>query len=188
MILCGVIARGTTILAKYIQVAGSNMNEFTDKVLEKITATSDMSKKSYKCEEFMIYYISQRRFIFLAIAQQNIPQEKAFEFLEDVKQKFEIHAGDRARNALENELDGQFADVLKNGMHRANPSQLDIITKDMNEVKEQLVMAIEAAIQRGVMLDDLLAKTEDLQVNSSIFKNNAVQTYRHMWYVLGVGV
>ena len=186
MILCGVIARGTTILAKYIR-AGSNMKTHIDKALVKIAATSDTSNNSYTYGEFMIYYIRQRSFIFLAIAQKDISQEKAFEFLEDVKQKFETHAGERARNALENELDGQFEETLKNGMHRHSPSQLDNLNKDMDAVKEELIKAIEAALQRAEQMEILLAKTDDLQINTGLFRRNAEQINRHMWYVFEVG-
>ena len=185
MILCGVIARGTTILAKYIQVAGCNMNEFINNVLEKITATSDTSN-SYTHGEFMIYYISERNIIYLAIAQQDIPQEKAFEFLEGVKEKFQRYAGDRARSALENDFDGEFGEVLKNGMHRATPSQIDNLNKDMNDVKVIMIDAIDAAISRGEKMDVLLDKTDDLQTNAGTFKRQAVSIQRHMWYAFRV--
>ena len=184
MILSGVIARGTTILAKYIEVAGSNMNDFIDKVLEKINATSDTSNNSYTHGEFMIYYISERGIIYLAIAQQDISQEKAFEFLEGVKEKFQRYAGDRARSALENDYEGEFGEVLKNGMHRAIPDKLDIVNKDMDEVKVIMIQNIDAAISRGERMDVLLDKTDDLQTNAGTFKRQAVQIQRHMWYVL----
>ena len=186
MILSGVIARGTTILAHYTQVAGSNMNEYIDKVLEKISATSDKSNKSYTDGEFMIYYISERNIIYLAIAQQDIPQEKAFEFLEGVKEKFQRYAGDRARSALENDFDGEFGEVLKNGMHRATPSQIDNLNKDMNDVKVIMIDAIDAAISRGEKMDVLLDKTDDLQTNAGTFKRQAVSIQRHMWYAFWV--
>ena len=171
MILCGVIARGTTILAKYIQVAGSNMNEFINNVLEKITATSDTSN-SYTHGEFMIYYISERNIIYLAIAQQDIPQEKAFEFLEYVKQKFERHAGDRARS--ENDFDGEFGEVLKIGMQRATP--IEISCPIIREEISCPPMSIDAC------LADI--ETNKLQTNTGTFKRQAVQIQRHMWWVL----
>ena len=125
--------------------------------------------------------------MYLAIAQQNIPQDNAFNFLEDVKEKFQSHAGDRARSALANEFDADFGEVvLKNGMMRAMPSQIVIINEDMRQVKELMVQAIGAALQRGVMLDDLDDKIDDLLENANTFKSRAVQIQRHMWYVLEV--
>ena len=183
MILCGVISRGTTILAKYIQVAGSNMNEFIDKVLEKISATSDESN-SYTHGEFMIYYISQRGITYLAIAQQNIPQENAFKFLGEVMEKFQSYAGDNARSALAYAYDGEFGEILKNGMLRATASQIECdFGEDMNEVKIIMTQNIEIAINRGEKMDDLLDKTDDLQTNAGIFKRQAVQIQKYMWYI-----
>ena len=180
MILCGVIARGTTILAKYIQVAGSNMNEFIGKVLEKIPVITD-ERKSYTHGEFLVYYISERGIVYLAIAQQDIRQEKVFEFLEMVKQKFQRYAGDRARSALVNQFDGEFGDVLRNGMLRANPSRLESIEEDMKEVKGTMIKTIDAALQRGEKMDDLLEKTDDLQTNAGTFKRQAGIIQRRMW-------
>ena len=187
MILCGVISRGTTILAKYIQVAGSNMNEFIDKVLEKISATSDESN-SYTHGEFMIYYISQRGITYLAIAQQDIPQENAFKFLQEVMEKFQRYAGDSARSALAHAYDGEFGEILKNGMLRATPSQIDTLNKDMDEVKVIMIQNIDAALQRGERMDVLLDKTDDLQTNAGTFKRQAVQIQRHMWYVVEIEI
>ena len=182
MILAGVISRGTTILAKYIQVAGSNMNEFIDEVLAKVTVNSD-SRNHNSHGEFLIYYISERGIVYLAIAQQDIPQENVFRFLEEVKEKFQRYVGDRARSALANQFEGEWGTVLKNGMLKATPSQLDIINKDMDEVKGIMVQSIDAALQRGEKMDDLLDKTDELQTNAGTFKRQAVQIQRHMWYI-----
>merc|ERR1711971_503429 len=181
MILAGVISRGTTILAKYIQVAGSNMNEFIDEVLAKVTMNSD-ARNHNSHGEFLIYYISERGIVYLAIAQQDIPQENVFRFLEEVKEKFQRYVGDRARSALANEFEGEWGTVLKNGMLKATPSQLDIINKDMDEVKGYMVKSIDAALQRGEKMDDLLDKTDELQTNAGTFKRQAVQIQRHMWW------
>ena len=187
MILCGVIARGTTILAKYIQVAGSNMNEFINNVLEKISATCDTSNNSYTHGEFMIYYISERNIIYLAIAQQDIPQEKAFEFLEGVKEKFQRYAGDRAMSALENDFDGEFGEVLKNGMLRATSMQISCAPwKDLDEdIKGIMIQNIEDAISRGGEISCTpFSQTDDLQTNAGTFKRQAVVIIqRRMWYV-----
>ena len=182
MILCGVVSRGTTVLAKYTQVVG-NWNEFIDEVLGKVTVISDTSNH-YSHGEYLIYYISERGIVYLAIAQQDIPQENAFNFLEDVKEKFQRYFGDRARSALANQFDGEFGDVLKGRMLRANPSKVEVLNKDMEEVKVIMVQNIDAALQRGERMDVLLDKTDDLQTNAGTFKRQAVQIQRHMWYVL----
>ena len=184
MILCGVIARGTTILAKYIQVAGSNMNEFINNVLEKISATFDTSNNSYTHGEFMIYYISERNIIYLAIAQQDIPQEKAFEFLEGVKEKFQRYAGDRAMSALENDFDGEFREVLKNGMLRATSMQISCAPwKDIrDEDKVILIQNIEDAYSRTEWISCTpFGQTDNFQTNAGTFKRRAVVIQRRMW-------
>ena len=183
MILCGVVSRGTTILSKYIQeVAGSNMNEFIDQVLGNISIISN-TRNSYRVKEtpVLVYYISERGIVYMAITQENMPQENVFKFLEDVKEKFQRYFGDRARSALANQFDGEFGDVLKGGMLRANPSQITIINNEMEEVKGIMVKSIDAALQRGERMDVLLDKTDDLQTNAGTFKRQAVQIQRNMW-------
>ena len=84
MILAGVISRGTTILAKYIQVAGIDVfiDEFIDKELAKVIENSD-TRNHYSNGKFQIYCIRERGIVYLAIAEQNdnIPQENVFNFL-----------------------------------------------------------------------------------------------------------
>ena len=182
MILCGVISRGTTILAKYIQVAGSNMNEFIEKVLEKVSVRSE-PMNSYTHGEFMIHYICQQGIVYLAITQQGFPQDKVLEFLEEVMEKFQRYVGDRARSALAYSFNGEFGEVLKNGMLRATPSKIDSLNEDMNDVKVIMIQNIDKALERGERMYDLLLKTDDLQTNSTTFRRQAVQIQNKMWYV-----
>ena len=192
MILCGVISRGTTILAKYIQVAGSNMNEFIDKVLEKISATSDESN-SYTHGEFMIYYMSQRGITYLAIAQQDIPRENVFKFLEDVMEKFQRYASDSARlGALGYAYDGEFGEVLKNGMRRATPSEIICdMGEDINDVKCKLIQNIESCLDGEEIVCGDLYDNDDLVTNVGTFKRQSkktIQIQRHIWYVVVDGI
>ena len=159
------------------------MNEFIDQVLGNISIISN-TRNSYRVKEtpVLVYYISERGIVYMAITQENMPQENVFKFLEDVKEKFQNHVGDRARSALANEFDVEFGEVvLKGEMQRANPSKLDDINEDMRQVKELMVKAIEAALQRGVILDGLDKKIDDLLENANTFKSQAVQIQRNMW-------
>ena len=180
MILCGVISRGTTILAKY-EVGDPPLDDFIDKVLEDISAKSDESG-ILTFGELTIYYMSQRSITYVAIAQKDIPKENAFKFLGEVMEKFQRYAGDSARSALAHAYDGEFGEILKNGMLRATPSQIDTLNKDMNEVKRIMIQNIEACLERGDKIDDFLLKTDDLKTNSSTFKKVAVDVYRYMWW------
>ena len=185
MILAGVISRGTTIMAKYIQVTGIDVfiDEFIDKELAKVIKNSD-TRNHYSNGKFQIYYIRERGIVYLAIAEKDIPQENAFNFLEEVKEKFQSHVGDRARNALAHQFDGDFGVVLKNGMLKATPDKLDIINKDMEEIKALMIENIKAALDRGEKLEDVIAKTDQLKNNAGTFRGQAGQLQGHMWCIL----
>ena len=180
MILCGVISRGTTILAKY-EVGDPPLNEFIDKVLETISATSDESN-IFTYGELRIYYMSQRSITYVAIAQQDIPKENVFKFLGEVLEEFQRYAGDSARSALAHAYDEEFGEILKNRMLRATPTQLDNLNKDMDEVKRIMIQNIETCLDTGKKIDVILNNTNYLQTNTEIFKRQAAQIHRQMWW------
>ena len=64
-ILCCVVSRGTTVLARYAQCAG-NINEICELVLGKIPPGE--GKMSYSHGEFLYHYTSKQGIITLAIS------------------------------------------------------------------------------------------------------------------------
>lgn len=63
-ILYSVIARGTTVLAKYASCSG-NFSEVTEQIIEKISAENH--KLTYSHDTYLFHYICENRVIYMCI-------------------------------------------------------------------------------------------------------------------------
>ncbi|KAG8541560.1 hypothetical protein GDO81_028696 [Engystomops pustulosus] len=129
-ILFSVVARGTTILAKHAW-CGGNFLEVTEQILAKIP--SENNKLTYSHGSYLFHYICQDRIIYLCITDDRdlqvqfscpstmdlgeIPypdfeRSRAFNFLNEVKKRFQTTYGSRAQTALPYAMNSEFSSVL----------------------------------------------------------------------------
>ncbi|MBN3279214.1 VAMP7 protein, partial [Polyodon spathula] len=108
-ILFAVVARGTTILAKHAW-CGGNFLEVTEQVLAKIP--SENNKLTYSHGNYLFHYICQDRIIFLCITDDDFERSRAFNFLNEIKKRFQTTYGSRAQTALPYAMNSEFSSLL----------------------------------------------------------------------------
>ena len=197
-ILCCVVSRGTTVLARYAQCAG-NFSEICELVLGKIPPGD--GKMSYSHGEFFYHYTSKQGIITLAISGRkhqelnisqacHIPdssfdQGAAFSFLDVVFDKFNLQYGARAQTAIAFAMNTEFSLVMANEMKRANtreePNKITTLQEEVDQVKDIMVANIDVIMERGEKLDLLVDKTENLSANSVTFRTTSRNLQRAMW-------
>jgi len=182
-LLCCVVSRGTTVLARYAQCAG-NFSEICELVLVKIPPGD--GKMSYSHGEFLYHYTSQQGIITLAISDCSVVQAAAFSFLEVVQDKFRLQYGSRAQTAIAFAMNTEFSLVIANEMKRANtreePDKISSLQEEVDQVKNIMVANIDVILERGEKLDLLVDKTENLSANSVTFRTTSRNLQRAMWY------
>lgn len=109
-ILYAVVARQSTVLAKYAECVG-NFQEVTEQVIQKIQMENH--KLTYAHGNYLIHYICEDRVVYMCITDnvslprfigraalaecfyflQDFDRSKAFMFLADIKRKFEAKYG-----------------------------------------------------------------------------------------------
>jgi len=179
-ILCCVVSRGTTILAKYAELAG-NLSQVADQVLAKITPGD--SRVTLDHGDFQSHYISSGGIVTLAIVSKGFDRMVVFTFLEKIAEKFKTQYGHRANSAIAYAMNNDFSLVMANEMNRFNnPDKITVLKKDLETVRVQMNENIEVVMQRGEKLDLLIEKTETLSNNSSTFRRNATTLQRKIWW------
>ncbi|XP_065546112.1 vesicle-associated membrane protein 7 isoform X3 [Lathamus discolor] len=108
-ILFAVVARGTTILAKHAW-CGGNFLEVTEQILAKIP--SENNKLTYSHGNYLFHYICQDRIIYLCITDDDFERSRAFNFLNEIKKRFQTTYGSRAQTALPYAMNSEFSSVL----------------------------------------------------------------------------
>ncbi|XP_055421517.1 vesicle-associated membrane protein 7 isoform X5 [Bubalus kerabau] len=108
-ILFAVVARGTTILAKHAW-CGGNFLEVTEQILAKIP--SENNKLTYSHGNYLFHYICQDRIVYLCITDDDFERSRAFNFLNEIKKRFQTTYGSRAQTALPYAMNSEFSSVL----------------------------------------------------------------------------
>ncbi|XP_077984986.1 vesicle-associated membrane protein 7-like [Glandiceps talaboti] len=180
-ILFSVVARGTTILAKYASCQG-NFNEVTEQILMKVPPEN--AKLTYTHDHYLFHYVSDDRIIYLCITDDDFERSRAFLFLQEVKRRFVTMYGSRAQTALPFAMNSEFSRVLQTQMrHYSESSDVDNVSRvqgEIDELKGIMVKNIDTIAARGEKLELLIDKTEDLEANSITFKKSSRSLARSM--------
>ncbi|MEE6496361.1 hypothetical protein FKM82_002323 [Ascaphus truei] len=168
-ILFAVVARGTTILAKHAW-CGGNFLEVTEQILAKIP--SENSKLTYSHGSYLYHYICQDRIIYLCITDDDYERSRAFNFLNEIKKRFQTTYGSRAQTALPYAMNSEFSSVLAAQLkHHSENKSVDRVVEtqtQVDELKGIMVRNIDLVAQRGERLELLIDKTENLVDSVSI--------------------
>ncbi|XP_035828265.1 vesicle-associated membrane protein 7, partial [Aplysia californica] len=169
-ILYSVVARGTTVLAKYASCAG-NFTEVTEQILTKIP--QENSKLTYSHGSYLFHYVTEERLVYLCITDDEFERSKAFMYLNEIKRRFQSQYGVRAQTALPYAMNSDFSRTMSSQMRSVSEDKPDQVTKVQDQVEELkgiMVRNIDQLAERGERLELLVDKTEDLSANSVTFK------------------
>nr|XP_012602410.1 vesicle-associated membrane protein 7 isoform X1 [Microcebus murinus] len=173
-ILFAVVARGTTILAKHAW-CGGNFLEVTEQILAKIP--SENNKLTYSHGNYLFHYICQDRIVYLCITDDDFERSRAFNFMNEIKKRFQTTYGSRAQTALPYAMNSEFSSVLAAQLkHHSENKGLDKVMEtqaQVDELKGIMVRNIDLVAQRGERLELLIDKTENLVDSSVTFKTTS---------------
>ncbi|CAH1785122.1 unnamed protein product [Owenia fusiformis] len=151
--------------------------DFTSKIITE--RTTPASRASVKEQEYMCHvYVRRDNLAGVLISDHEYPQRVSFtllnKLLEDFAAKFPAHTWS---SSPENSID--FPQCSQFLAKYQNPKEADAMTKimaDLDETKIILHNTIDAVLQRGEKLDDLVDKSEGLSTQSKAFYKTAKKT------------
>ena len=133
-----------------------------------------------------VYADPAGRWCAVCFVTEDYPQRVAFDYLSKLSDAFLKATGGRVDDSADNRAPVGFAaehSALLGSYQNAN--EVDKLTKIQNELEQTKVVmhrTIEEALQRGVKIDGLVAKSQDLSGSSKMFfktakKQNQCCTY-----------
>ncbi|XP_005700597.1 PREDICTED: vesicle-associated membrane protein 7 isoform X2 [Capra hircus] len=153
-ILFAVVARGTTILAKHAW-CGGNFLEVTEQILAKIP--SENNKLTYSHGNYLFHYICQDRIVYLCITDDDFERSRAFNFLNEIKKRFQTTYGSRAQTALPYAMNSEFSSVLAAQLkHHSENKGLDKVMETQAQVDEL----------KGIMVRNIVCHLQNNQQKS----------------------
>jgi len=183
-ILYTVVARGSTVLVKYATCAG-NFAEVTEQILAKIGPED--SKLTYSHLNYLFHYVKEDGVTYLCITDDDFERARAFQFLTDVKHRFEQTYGrSRIHDALPYAMNSDFAPLLASEMKRYSESRdddtLSRVEGQLDELKNIMVQNIDNIACRGERLELLVNKAENLNATSVSFQKTSTSVARAMYW------
>ncbi|KAF5741255.1 putative vesicle-associated membrane protein [Tripterygium wilfordii] len=179
------VARGTVILADYTEFKG-NFTGIAAQCLQKLPATNN--KFIYNLDGHTFNYLVDNGFTYCVVAAESVGRQLPIAFLERIKEEFiKGFSGGKAATATANGLNKEFRPKLKEQMqycveHPEEISNLAKVKAQVSQVKEVMMENIEKVIDRGVKIEILVDKTEDLHNQAQRYKQQGTQLKRKMWY------
>lgn len=179
------VARGTVILADYTDFSG-NFAGIAAQCLQKLPATNN--KFTYNCDGHTFNYLVDNGFTYCVVAAESVGRQIPIAYLEKIKEDFiNRYGGGKAAIAVANSLKKEFGPKLKEQMqycmdHPEEVSKLAKVKAQVSEVKGVMMENIDKVLDRGVKIELLVDKTENLHSQAQDFRQIGTQIKRKMWW------
>ena len=168
-------------LSSFSYFQRSSMGEMLTFFARTFAANKNLApgaRTSVKHEQFLCHmYVSPFGVTAVCFADQEYPARVAFGYLSKLCDDFTAATGGQAIASNEDNSVPSFQPQhTKLLVQFQDPSQADQLTKIMHELEQtKLVLheTIEAALERGQKIDDLIVKSNDLSGSSKMFYKTA---------------
>lgn len=184
-IIYSLVSRTTAVLAEFTSPGLSgNFSTVTRVLLTKIPKTDE--KLSYIYDKYVFHYVVSSGLTYLCMADQQLPRSVAFEFLDDIRNRFISTYGERAKTAIAFAFNADFQRVLQTQMDHYNAPRADDkvtrVREEINAVKDVMIRNIDKVLERGEKIELLVDKTEELDQQAFKFKKQAKNLKNVMWW------
>jgi len=111
----------------------------------------------------VFHYMVEDSLTYLCMSDTDFDRPLAFQFLADIKDRFQATYGERAKTAIAFAFNADFARVLQAQMEKYNSERDPKIAKirqQLGEVKDVMLDSIDRVLLRGEKIELLVDKTE----------------------------
>jgi len=122
---------------------------------------------------------------YLCMTEEAFSRAVAFQFLDEIKNRFVATYGDRSKTAIAFAFQADFSRVMQQLMDKYNSAKTDKVAKvqqEINQVKEVMIKNIDKVLERGEKIELLVDRTEELDAHAFKFKKASKTLKRAMWW------
>lgn len=178
------ILRNDETLVKYAQLLG-NYDQILEQITPKIVKTNG-TKMTFNYEQFCFHYIYDNTITYFCITQNVFDQNKAFQFLLRIKNKFESQYHKRIYTALPFAFHAEFLPTLaietKRYSENLSFEKINEIEQEIDATKQILCENIDQLTDRGESLHLLVDKSDQLSNTSVSFKVTSTNLARSYYW------
>ncbi|XP_066359740.1 vesicle-associated membrane protein 721-like [Miscanthus floridulus] len=184
-LIYAMVARGTVAVAEHTSYTG-NFRDIAAQCLHKLPAGNN--RFTYTCDGHTFNFLVSDGYAFCVVATESAGRQIPMAFLEMIKEDFnKRYAGGKAATATANSLTWDFGPRLRDQMqyctdHPEEVSKLSKVKAQVDQVKSIMMENIDKAIDRGIQIDGLVTRTEQLHEGAADFRRDGARLRRKMWY------
>eukprot|EP01084_Bolivina_argentea_P133160 234989_1 len=181
-IIYALVSRGSDVLAEHTERTG-NFEQVTRQLLKRIPSENKIMSYVYPKEKYVFHYIVDDGITYLCMADEGFGRMVPFRFLEDMKNKFVVTFGDRAKTAIAYSFNPDFQGVIRrlmesandprNKTYRSTDSKIYEINEEIESTKNTVLESIEKVLDRGEKIELLVHKSDQLDDQASKFNRHS---------------
>jgi len=164
------------ILSVSIVNNGRIIENVSDKKIQKIISNNvenfievcDKEMGCYTFDTFLYSYVAKNGFVYIAVSAKNISTYVVIQLLKDIQE-----AKDGGNKNMRGFIEGKIKEY-----NEMPGDKIKAIEKELEQVKEIAIENIKRLEERGVKINDLNAKVEDLENTTVQFEKNAGELKR----------
>jgi len=162
------------------------------KRLFKTLTTTSPIKCSIESGPYLFHYIIEQDVCFLTLCDRNFNKKLAYSFLEDLSQEFYNQYGHKINTANRPysfiEFDTYIQKAKKTFTDNRGRRNLSALNTELHDVQRIMVQNIDDVLQRGVVMDELYNKSNNLAAQSAQFRKDATSLNATSWIAIGAGL
>ncbi|CAI5746523.1 unnamed protein product [Peronospora destructor] len=181
-----VVANSHCPLAEYSNGGDESMNEFAQKLLQKLNLAED-AVESMDFEGKTYSYRVDNELAYVCVTNEAFGKSSAALFLKHINQLFDNRFGIRGKaTKLKLDMNPDFAFTLKNQMETFSSDKgaerMQDLKNDLDNVKSNVQENINKVLERGDKIELLVDKTDQLNSQSTAFAKSSTNLRRHLWW------
>lgn len=181
-LIYAIVARDRTILSEFAVCVG-NFATITRILLEKIPVSGGERKSyTYDASHVFHYITSSGGLTYICLADSNLGQGVAMQFLDQVCGRFESSYLSVSRRAVALQMNAEFQPVLRALMEKVNAGSMDRIQSHIANISDSMIDNIDKIMQRQEKIELLVEKTQTLNETALQFRRQAVDVRRILWW------
>lgn len=165
-----------------VSLANGNFQLLALKILSKCKNDTNISKSFSYENTYMFHYHNKSEVTVLCMCDASFPNQKAFGFLFCLWNKVNQTYGEDIKKAIAFSIKKPFIEEIRKMMNEFNTedeNKLQVVNKNVDELKNIVVQSLEKVMERGEKIDLLVENAEKLRGNAKIFLKGANKVKRH---------
>ncbi|OVA05165.1 Synaptobrevin [Macleaya cordata] len=190
------VARGTMILAEYTElITAGNFPAIASQYLQNLPSNYSNNRQfiTYNYDHHTFNFLVEDGYTYCVVSKESLVgnnnnKQLSIAFLERVKADFKKRYDTAAPTAIAKSLNKEFGPVMKEHMQYITDEHVKEIEKllkvkaQVSEVKSIMLENIEEVVDRGVKLDVIVDKTQDLHFQAQVYRERGTQLQRKLWF------